>query len=141
MAVVPEDQTPARQMRRVIIFGTALALLAGCLGVAAIVISRASESHAPTSPRAIAQSEARRLGSPSSATERSALAPDASAALPAGRVLPIGSNVRLTGPWHQQGAFANSLARVTSRAGTSRAYELGFMRVAKRWLITFVEPT
>lgn len=73
-----------------------------------------------------------------SARGRSALTPELSAVLPAGRLFPAGTTfVPKPGTWHQAGAYANLTGTLREPGHRARIAEVGLVDRHGRWLITF----
>jgi hypothetical protein len=92
-------------------------------------------------PPPVARLITARLVSRRPSVERRAIAAALSKVLPAGRLLPRGSQLQLDARgWRETGRFADStgVLRVPGR-GANRV-EVGFIRTAGGWRVTFVEP-
>ncbi len=73
-----------------------------------------------------------------SAGGRRALTPELNAFLPQGQLFPAGTTFTATaGTWHQVGAYANVTGMLRVPGKSAVKAEIGLVRRAGRWLVTF----
>jgi hypothetical protein len=112
--------------------------LAAILAATAVLLSSCGSSRKPNEPPAGAVTTAQQI---SRIGARSALSPALASTLPAGSPLPKGSTLTLGhSGWHSEGRFANATGTLHLPGETTRAVSVGFIRIGRRWQITYLEP-
>lgn len=127
-------------MRRNVLIATAIIVVVA-VGIAAVLFAHRSavRTGAVTVPGqtipASAQSAVKLLVSPSG---RQALTPELDAYLPKGQLYPAGTMFTAwPGSWHQAGAYANVTGVLRVPGKPAIETEIGLVRRAGRWLVTF----